>query len=158
MVQAVRISTLRKCSALTMDLSLSIYYTIPDTAFQVILRFVGAHNLEVIWRCIACNPYWYGWYCPGCKTPLRFLHWTPRSHFGYCGPRCGCCRTVSGLDGCLICHDLKSWKVTSRDARELLRHFNGLWCLWQFGYPFLFGQGRIVGSCRKHKMTVLQRC
>ena len=34
-----------------MDLSLSIYYTIPDTAFQVILRFVGAHNLEVIWRC-----------------------------------------------------------------------------------------------------------
>ena len=119
-----------------MDLNSSIYYTIPDTALQVILRFVGAHNLEVIWRCIACNPYWYGWYCPGCKTPLRFLHWTPRFHFGYCGTNCGCCRTASGLKGCLICKDLKSWKVTSRDAREQLRHFNGLWCLWQFGYLF----------------------
>ena len=112
--------------SITMELNLSIYDIIPDIAFEIIFRFVGAHDLQVVWSCSACNPYWYGWYCPGYKTPLRFLHWTPRSHFGYCGPRCGCCRTVSGLDGFLICHDLKSWKVTSRDARELLRHFNGL--------------------------------
>ena len=27
------------------------------------VRYVGAHNLETVWPCSQCNPYWYDWYC-----------------------------------------------------------------------------------------------
>ena len=111
--------------SITMEPNLSICDILPDTAFEIIFRFVGAHDLQVDWNCIACNPYWYGWHCPGCHIPLRFLLWTPRYHYGYCGPKCGCCLTAWGYWGCLACYDLYSWKVTSRNAREQLRQFDG---------------------------------
>jgi len=141
-------------------------FTLPDTALQIILRFVGAHNLEVTWRCTACNPYWYGWHCPVCEIPLRLLHWTPKFHFGYCGEKCGCCRTAKGakLSGCLECDDLKRWKVTSKDAREQLRHFKGVWCLWQFGHPFSWRlkQSRFLWVSDKYfrdlSILIISRC
>ena len=121
-----RISSCRNRS-LTTESKLFIHgYGVPHTALMLVFRFVGAHNLESIWACADCNPYWYNWYCHACTKFNRFLHWTPTEHFGHCGQSCGCCRSAVGhFGGCRACRDLRNWKVTSRDARSQLRYFDG---------------------------------
>ena len=42
-------------------------FLLVQRALMLVLRFVGAHNLERIWACGHCSPYWYKWYCHTCK-------------------------------------------------------------------------------------------
>ena len=96
-----------------------------------IIRFVGAHNLEVGWICTECNPYWYDWYCYQCRFSNWFLHWTPTGHYGQCGENCGCCRFREDafLGPCGECLDLYAMSMTSCAMRGLILHYDGLWRL-----------------------------
>ena len=93
-----------------------------------IIRFVGAHNLEVGWICTECNPYWYDWYCYQCRFSNWFLHWTPTGHYGQCGENCGCCRFREDafLGPCGECLDLYAMSMTSCAMRGLIHHYDGL--------------------------------
>jgi hypothetical protein len=46
--------------------------------------FVGAHNLEAVWRCSGCNPSWYNWDCHHCEKSVPPA-WTTDRLFGGCG-------------------------------------------------------------------------
>ena len=92
----------------------------------LIVRYVGAHDLETIWECSKCNPYWYDWYCKKCEKSNTFLYWTPRKHFGHCGMSCGCCLTRAGAFlGCDACDDLLQLKATCPTMRDLLKKYKG---------------------------------
>ena len=90
------------------------------------VRYVGAHNLETVWPCSQCNPYWYDWYCHECQLVNKYLYWSPRLHFGYCGQSCGCCRSEQAEFGaCQACDDLLTLKRTCVTMRDLLKTYNG---------------------------------
>ena len=93
---------------------------------HLILRYVGAHQLESTWDCSYCNPYWWGWYCHTCQMTNTILYWTPTRHFGHCGQNCPCCRTeLADWGGCEGCWDLHILHATSHGLRSLLQTYNG---------------------------------
>ena len=100
---------------------------IPYEAILLIARFVGAHNLETMWECSECNPYWYDWYCHACQRNHQNLQWTPSKHFGLCGQSCGCCRAEvgAGFGECEACEDMRDLKATTSRMREVLRFYDG---------------------------------
>ena len=106
---------------------------IPSEPVLLIVRYVGAHNLETIWTCTECNPYWYNWYCHECRLVNKYLYWSPRSHFGYCGHCCGCCRSAAPGNGehawkseiCEACDDLWNLKRTCHTMRDAVKTYNG---------------------------------
>ena len=92
----------------------------------LIVRYVGAHNLETVWPCSECNPYWYDWYCHECQLVNTYLYWSPKLHFGHCGQSCGCCRSEKADFGvCEACDDLLNLKRTCHKMRDLLKTYNG---------------------------------
>ena len=92
----------------------------------LIVRYVGAHDLETDWICSKCNPYWYNWYCKKCEKSNTFLYWTPWKHFGHCGMSCGCCRSRAGAPwGCDACDDLWQLQATCPTMRDLLKKYKG---------------------------------
>lgn len=103
----------------------SIASQLPEAILPAIVQFVGAHNLETIWECSACNPYWYDWYCHDCELVNKFLYWSHRTHFGYCGLCCGCCRSAEGKSGCEACDELWNLKATCQPMRDQVRKFSG---------------------------------
>ena len=98
---------------------------LPYDTLLLIVRFLGAHNLETIWECSECNPYWYNWYCEQCEMGNRYLYWSHTKHFGYCGVTCGCCRTARNGSGCGACEELKHLKRTCHTMRDLLKTYSG---------------------------------
>ena len=103
-----------------------ILLAIPREPVLLIVRYVGAHNLETFWQCSQCNPYWYDWYCQECQMVNQFLYWSPRLHFGHCGQSCGCCRSEQAEFGtCAACDDLVSVKRTCVTMLFLLKTYNG---------------------------------
>jgi len=99
---------------------------VPRESLLLIVRDVGAHNLETIWTCSECKPYWFNWYCDECQKTNKFLYWSQRRHFGHCGQSCGCCRSASGADGgCDACDELWNLKVTCPRMRDLLKTYDG---------------------------------
>jgi hypothetical protein len=88
-----------------------------------IFGFVGAHNLEAIWRCSECNPSWYNWDCHHCEKSVPPA-WTTDRHFGGCGQSCRCWRHEAG-DWLGACHILWVPKTVSWDMRLTLRSYNG---------------------------------
>ena len=92
----------------------------------LIVRYVGAHDLETDWGCSKCNPYWYNWYCKKCEKSNKFLYWTPWKHFGHCGMNCGCCLSRAGAPwGCDACDDLWQLQATCPTMRDLLKTYKG---------------------------------
>ena len=103
-----------------------ILFAIPCESVLLTVRYVGAHNLETVWQCSQCNPYWYDWYCQECQLVNKFLYWSPSLHFGHCGQSCGCCRSEQADFGpCAACDDLVSLKRTCVRMRFLLKTYNG---------------------------------
>ena len=114
-------------------------YAIPKAVLLLIVRYVGAHNLEASWTCSECNPYWYNWYCHGCKRVKNYRHWTPRCHYGHSDcimdnryapwtlrQRCGCCRSEHRDSfPCEACDDLWELKGTCHTMRDLVKTYNG---------------------------------
>ena len=100
---------------------------IPHESALLIVPYLGAHQLETMWECKECNPYWYNWYCKKCQKSNKFLYWTLRKHFGHCGQSCGCCRSQFGdaWGRCECCDDLLILKTTCRTMRDLLKTYNG---------------------------------
>ena len=113
---------------------------IPCEAVLLIVGYVGAHNLETLWTCSQCNPYWYNWYCHECQDINRNLRWSPKFHFGHCGQSCGCCRSANGQRRlglahgqrrqwigfpCEFCCDLWNLKRTCHTMKDLLKTYNG---------------------------------
>ena len=97
---------------------------IPRELILPIVRFVGAHNLETIWTCSECKPYWYNWYCDECQMVNRFLHWSPRLHYGHCGQSCDCCRSANReVFPCEFCDDLWNLKGTCQTMRDLVKTY-----------------------------------
>lgn len=99
--------------------------SIPCELVLDIVRFVGAHNLETIWECSECNPYWYDWYCHQCQLPCRYEYWSSIRHFGYCGLNCGCCRSEREGTGCGACEDLLKLKGTCLTMWALVKTYSG---------------------------------
>ena len=101
--------------------------SLPPETFTLILRFVGAHDLESDWTCAYCNPYWYDWYCEQCAMYNNFLRWTPTKHFGHCGQSCGCCRSEvgEGFGSCEACDGLMMLSATSRRLRSQVGSYDG---------------------------------
>ena len=98
---------------------------IPRELILPMVRFVGAHNLETIWTCSECKPYWYNWYCDECKTANRFLHWSPRLHYGHCGQSCDCCRSANReVFPCEFCDDLWNLKGTCHTMWDLVKTYD----------------------------------
>ena len=92
----------------------------------LILCYLGAHNLEIWWPCTECNPYWYNWYCGECQMRNKFLHWTPRLHFGFCGMNCGCCRNENEEYGWgAECENLLNLKRTCRGMEDVVKTYDG---------------------------------
>ena len=109
-------------------------YAIPETLLVLIVRYVGAHNLETFWTCSKCNPYWYNWYCRGCKRVNKYQHWTPRLHYGHertgsgltVRQSCGCCRSQHRDSfPCEACDDLWELKGTCHTMQDLVKTYNG---------------------------------
>ena len=102
---------------------------IPSEAVLLIVRFVSAHNLETLWPCSECSPYWYDWYCHECRLVNQYLYWSHRRHFGHCGWTCHCCysagRNQSFNHGCQCCDDLWSLKGTCHTMRDMLKTYSG---------------------------------
>ena len=113
---------------------------IPREALLPIVRFVGAHNLETIWSCSKCNPYWYDWFCDECLKDTghtacfssgRFERWSPGSHYGCCGDLCGCCRMCEccrsakmDIFPCEFCENLRNLKRTCRTMQDLVKTYD----------------------------------
>ena len=113
---------------------------IPREVLLPIVRFVGAHNLETIWSCSECNPYWYDWSCDECLKDTghtacwssgRFLRWSPSSHYGCCGDRCRCCHMCEccrsenrDVFPCEFCEDLRNLKGTCRTMQDLVKTYD----------------------------------
>ena len=99
---------------------------VPCESILLIVRYVGAHDLQTIWECSKCEPYWYNWYCKKCQHSNTFLYWTPRKHFGHCGMSCGCCLSKAGAPwGCDACDDLWQLQATCPTMRDLLKKYKG---------------------------------
>ena len=99
---------------------------LPQESLLFVVQCVGAHNLEAIWECSQCNPYWYNWYCQECRKVNQYLHWTFRNHFGECDQSCGCCRSEDGSwGGCSCCDALLELQATCRRMRAILNKYNG---------------------------------
>ena len=105
-----------------------VLFGIPRETVRLIIRFIGAHNIEAIWECSECNPYWYDWYCADCEMINKYLYWSPKKHFGYCGSYCGCCRSAEEHGdgpGCEACDELWNLKGACRTMRNLMTMYNG---------------------------------
>ena len=114
-------------------------YAIPKTLLLLIVRYVGAHNLEASWTCSECNPYWYNWGCVKCKRVNNYRHWTRRHHYGHSDytmdnryvpwtvrQRCACCRSEHRDSfPCEACDDLWELKGTCHTMRNLVKTYNG---------------------------------
>ena len=106
---------------------------IPKTLLRLIVRYVGAHNLEAFWTCSECKPSWYNWYCRECKRVNNYRHWTPRLHYGHyravgltLRQSCGCCRSEHRDSfPCEACDDLWELKGTCHTMRNLVKTYNG---------------------------------
>ena len=112
---------------------------IPKTLLLLIVRYVGAHNLEASWTCSECNPYWYNWGCHRCKRVNNYRHWTRRRHYGHLDytmdnsyvprtvrQRCACCRSEHRDSfPCEACDDLRELKGTCPTMRNLVKTYNG---------------------------------
>ena len=98
----------------------------PREVLLPIVKFVGAHNLETIWTCSECKPYWYNWYCSVCRMSNRFLHWSPSSHYGHCGASCDCCRSAKKqIFPCEFCENLRNLKATCPTMQDLVKSYEG---------------------------------
>ena len=130
------------CSAAqpaSVSTSALLAYAMPETLLVLIVRYVGAHNLETFWTCSKCNPYWYNWYCRGCKRVNKYRHWTRRRHYGHSDyttteadvpwtlrQSCGCCRSEHRDSfPCEACDDLWELKGTCHTMRDLVKTYNG---------------------------------
>ena len=114
-------------------------YAIPKALLLLIVRYVGAHNLEASWTCSECNPYWYNWRCHRCKRVNNYRRWTRRRHYGHSDyttteadvpwtlrQRCGCCRSEHRDSfPCEACDDLWELKGTCHTMRDLVKTYNG---------------------------------
>ena len=114
-------------------------YAIPKMVLLLIVRYVGAHNLEASWTCSECNPYWYNWGCVKCKKVNNYRHWTRRRHYGHLDytmdnsyvprtvrQRCACCRSEHRDSfPCEACDDLWELKGTCHTMRNLVKTYNG---------------------------------
>ena len=114
-------------------------YAIPKTLLLLIVRYVGAHNLEASWTCSECNPYWYNWGCVKCKRVNNYRHWTRRRHYGHSDytmdnsyvpwtlrQRCGCCRSEHRDSfPCEACDDLWELKGTCHTMLDVVKTYNG---------------------------------
>ena len=121
-------SPVRKCaSGFASTVAPQPSFNIPASLISLIGRFVGAHNLETIWECTECNPYWYGWKCSGCGLVNQSVYWSQECHFGYCwaADLCGCCRSVTIGSGCAACDDVRNLKRTCHVTHEALRTSSG---------------------------------
>ena len=99
----------------------------PMKVLLLIVRSVGAHNLDTIWTCSECRPHWYNWYCGVCRMDNRFLHWSPGSHYGYCGASCDCCRSANRqIFPCEFCENLRNLKGTCRIMQDLVKRYDGI--------------------------------
>ena len=99
--------------------------SIPEPTAHLIARFVVLHDLEQIWECSFCSPYWYDWRCWYCLSWNTFQYWTPSRHYGNCGRACGCCRTRQGENiGCTTCEALLNLKATARHMRALIQPYD----------------------------------
>ena len=101
--------------------------SLSQDSLLLILRAVGAHNLQAIWPCKECDPYWYDWYCHKCEKSNYYLYWSPSQHHGHCGQSCPCCRSelAEEFGGCGSCDDLLSIQATCRSMRDLLKTYDG---------------------------------
>ena len=98
---------------------------LPEPTAHVIVRYAVLHDLEQIWECSFCSPYWYDWRCFYCLSWNTFHCWTPTKHYGNCGRNCGCCRTRQGeILGCNTCETLLNLKATARHMRALLQPYD----------------------------------
>ena len=113
---------------------------IPREVLLLMVRFVGAHNLETIWSCSECNPYWYDWSCheclkdtghTACGSSGRFLRWSPSSHYGCCGRLCNCCHMCEccrsenrDVFPCEFCENLRNLKGICRTMRDLVKTYD----------------------------------
>ena len=111
----------------------------PSESILLIVRYVGAHNLERNWPCSECNPYWYNWRCHRCKRVNNYRRWTRRRHYGHSDyitteadvpwtlrQRCGCCRSEHRDSfPCEACDDLWELKGTCPTMRDLVKTYNG---------------------------------
>ncbi len=113
---------------------------LPKEVLLLMVRFVGAHNLETIWSCSECNPYWYDWSCHeclkdtgyrACGSSGRFLRWSPSSHYGCCGRWCNCCHMCEccrsenrDVFPCEFCENLRNLKGTCRTMRDLVKTYD----------------------------------
>ena len=113
---------------------------LPREVLLLMVRFVGAHNLETIWSCSECNPYWYDWSCHeclkdtgyrACGSSGRFLRWSPSSHYGCCGRWCNCCHMCEccrsenrDVFPCEFCENLRNLKGTCRTMRDLVKTYD----------------------------------
>ena len=102
------------------------FFAMPEETVRLVVRYIGAHNLESVWECAACNPYWYNWFCEECQRHNWILYWTSKKHFGNCGEACGCCRTAISGVGCSACEDLWYLKVTCHRMQDGVKRYNGL--------------------------------
>lgn len=121
-------SPVRKCaSGFASTVAPQPSFNIPDQLISLIGRFVGAHNLETIWECTECNPYWYGWKCRCCGLVNQSEYWSQKWHFGYCwaADLCGCCRSATIGSGCAACDDVRNLKRTCHVTYEALRTSSG---------------------------------
>ena len=113
---------------------------IAEESVLLILCYLGAHNLETIWSCSKCKPYWYDWFCDECLKDTghtacfssgRFLRWSPSSHYGCCGDLCGCCRMCEccrsenrDVFPCEFCENLRNLKSTCRTMQDLVKTYD----------------------------------
>ena len=100
-------------------------------------EFIASRIRKVTSRnstCSKCNPYWYNWYCRGCKRVNKYQHWTPRLHYGHertgsgltVRQSCGCCRSQHRDSfPCEACDDLWELKGTCHTMQDLVKTYNG---------------------------------
>ena len=98
---------------------------LPCELLLLIVQYTGAHNLEAIWECSECKPHWHNWYCYECELTGKYLYWSHKWHFGYCGLTCGCCRSAKHGVGCETCEELWKLKGTCQTMRDLLKTYDG---------------------------------
>ena len=117
----------KKINAVSQNTAALFPSVLSSESLILIVRYVAAHNWEIIWHCSECNPYWYDWYCDKCRQVNKILPWSKRTHFGcVMGTYCGCCRSAEKQElPCNACDDLRSLKVTCHTMRDLLKTYSG---------------------------------
>ena len=114
-------SKVLKVGVLSSSVSGALSFTWP-----LIFRFAGAHNLEQVWTCSQCKPWWHHWYCRHCRKCVPPA-WTCQKHWGTCSEDCGCCRFEFGeaFGCCEACENLWVLKATCWEVRLALLRYDG---------------------------------